>query len=477
MVRTNQKTGFSFPFISPTKDSVIQPTYLDKTDRLLSSFAISFFMAVLLLISLDGANTFNINKATPIWSSQGNAMASTLLFANGSFSSETKTIEKPLVEKNISPSTIIIAEPKMESVKPKKVKAERIEKIGKAFIPNSVVKKNYTIKSHSSSNKVSAPRKEFVKTTFTSNTKPQPKRYNAAPVILKKETVTKKVKVAKKEVTEALVINEAITSNLLPTSYFEAKATAAKEGKLLLIKFGAKWCLPCRQMNQNTFKNQKVIDLLDKDYVKLDIDVDDFDGVNLQSYYNVKMLPTMLVFNSHGIFLAKYSKFVSANRMIEVLESHAQQEVNLPIKEILTIDSNPIAKSNQKYLAPKVIFKQIQLKKTVDGRPINQFRTKAKNWRFTSLHLGIQNMETGILKVNIVEKKSGKSISNLEIPYSNLNKNLTDTTTTDFQLDLPLEKRKKKGGEYVLEIYHVSQNSSNLIGATTIARDGNILAN
>ena len=101
--------------------------------------------------------------------------------------------------------------------------------------------------------------------------------------------------------------------------------------------------------------------------------------------------------------------------------------------------------------------------------------SKAKNWRFTSINIGIQHLSDGFLKINIVEKTSGKEVSTIGFPWKNQNKEIADTTTTNFQLDLPLVKRKKKGGEYVLEIFHIVQNTSKLIGKTTLAKDGKII--
>jgi len=223
-------------------------------------------------------------------------------------------------------------------------------------------------------------------------------------------------------------------------------------------------------MNETTFKDKRVNDILNKDYIGLNIDVQDFDGINLQSYFNVKLLPTMLVFNSNGKFLAKYSKFISASHMIDILENHSpkENEIEIPVEMI----SIPIAERLPTPEIPSVVFNKIQLKKSLNGDGINRFKTKAKNWRFTSINMDIKNVTEGKIEIKIVEKKSGARITNIDIPWSIQNNRITGTTTTNFQLDLPLTKKKKKEGEYVLEIFHVNQNSSKLIGETTLAKNG-----
>lgn len=79
------------------------------------------------------------------------------------------------------------------------------------------------------------------------------------------------------------------------------------------------------------------------------------------------------------------------------------------------------------------------------------------------------------MKINIVEKTSGKEVSTIGFPWKNQNKEIADTTTTNFQLDISHKKRKEKDGEYIVEVYHSYKNTSRLIGTTTIIKDGLIL--
>ncbi len=469
MVRTNQKTDFSFPFKKSTKEAVILTNNLDKTDRLLSSFALSFFMAILLLISLDSAKTtFHNNAITSNWNQQS-MIPSLSVFAITDNSSKTKDIKQP-IEKEVTPKVavpLVVSKKEKEVFKTELKKKAVVKKMEYRNVAPPTIK-NYSVTTSSSTFKRNPSQKaEMVKLNLPSKAKFS-KRKNKSKVLVAKKLKTKSTQLSTDFVINELVVNKSITDDLLPSSYFEAKNKAASEGKLLFIKFGAKWCLPCRQMNKVTFKNKQVTDILEKEYINLAVDIDDFDGFNLKSYFNVKMLPTMLVFNANGKFLAKYSQFKSAHQMVKILESHSEQELESHISAV-TINTAP------KVLAPQITFNQIELKKTINGNAIDQLKAKAKNWRFTCINLGIQNIEEGILKINIIEKKSGKEFSTIEIPWTNQTNGIADTTTTNFQLDLPLIKRKKKEGEYVLEIFHIVQNSSKLIGKTTLAKDGQII--
>jgi thioredoxin-related protein len=63
-------------------------------------------------------------------------------------------------------------------------------------------------------------------------------------------------------------------TQLRATVFFEGSLQAAKEkakneSKILMLKFGAKWCLPCRFMDKNVFTDQQVIEVLTKNSVAI----------------------------------------------------------------------------------------------------------------------------------------------------------------------------------------------------------------
>ena len=60
---------------------------------------------------------------------------------------------------------------------------------------------------------------------------------------------------------------------------------AGTEKKYLLLKFGAKWCTPCKVMEETVFKDQTVKQILEKEYLTINIDVDDIDGINLKQRF------------------------------------------------------------------------------------------------------------------------------------------------------------------------------------------------
>jgi thioredoxin 1 len=110
----------------------------------------------------------------------------------------------------------------------------------------------------------------------------------------------------------------------------EARKKAAEEGKLLFVDFHAKWCTPCKWMDQTTFKDESVAMLLNSDFVAVKIDIDDYNGYAAKKTFDVKYLPTMLIFNSEGKLIERVEETLSPRLLTNLLNKH-----NLPENKIV----------------------------------------------------------------------------------------------------------------------------------------------
>ncbi len=111
-----------------------------------------------------------------------------------------------------------------------------------------------------------------------------------------------------------------------------AKSRAIKEGKLYMAFFYTDWCLPCKWMEDNTFKDKEVIDFLNKNYLSVKVNIDDFDGHAQRTQFNVEFLPTIIVFDQGGGILGKYEESLSPKRFLELIQGHRFDLANKAIK-------------------------------------------------------------------------------------------------------------------------------------------------
>lgn len=105
-------------------------------------------------------------------------------------------------------------------------------------------------------------------------------------------------------------------------SLTDAQTQAAKQGKLYFVDFTASWCAPCRMMDEVTFTNPDLINYIEDNYVPVKVDIESFDGFEYKQQYNIRVLPSILVFDSKGKLLARYEQSMTASKLLATLKLH-----------------------------------------------------------------------------------------------------------------------------------------------------------
>lgn len=69
---------------------------------------------------------------------------------------------------------------------------------------------------------------------------------------------------------------------------------AKSQNKIVLLDFYTDWCIPCKQMEKHIFSQKRVDEILDKNFIKLRVDAEKGEGIDLARNYNVTGYPTLI---------------------------------------------------------------------------------------------------------------------------------------------------------------------------------------
>jgi thiol:disulfide interchange protein len=99
-----------------------------------------------------------------------------------------------------------------------------------------------------------------------------------------------------------------------------ARRKAAREGKYIFVDLYATWCGPCQTLDRKVFSKRAVGSFMDRHFVSLRFDVDRGPGRTFAHDYEVRSIPTMLIFDEQGNLLARTSGGRSADDFLEDME-------------------------------------------------------------------------------------------------------------------------------------------------------------
>lgn len=103
------------------------------------------------------------------------------------------------------------------------------------------------------------------------------------------------------------------------TTFNDASARAAAEGKLLLLDFTAVWCPPCNLMSAEVFDAPERSPVLER-YQLAALDVDDPSSWNIKSRYAVTGYPTVIAARADGTEVSRFVGYPDASTFISWLE-------------------------------------------------------------------------------------------------------------------------------------------------------------
>jgi thioredoxin-related protein len=104
--------------------------------------------------------------------------------------------------------------------------------------------------------------------------------------------------------------------------YDAAKLRAGEDGKLIFIAFSAKWCMPCKILEESTLNNPEIKAILSKDYISVKIDIENQKGHQWKDKFQVQLVPTIIILDSKGKVLNKTENTLASSPFKNLIESH-----------------------------------------------------------------------------------------------------------------------------------------------------------
>ncbi|MFK7947866.1 MAG: thioredoxin family protein [Saprospiraceae bacterium] len=88
-------------------------------------------------------------------------------------------------------------------------------------------------------------------------------------------------------------------------SYEEALEESKSQGKLIFVDAYAEWCGPCKRMSATVFKDDKVGEFYNQNFINMKIDMEKGEGPKLARKYGVRAYPTLFFLDEKGTVVAK----------------------------------------------------------------------------------------------------------------------------------------------------------------------------
>ena len=112
----------------------------------------------------------------------------------------------------------------------------------------------------------------------------------------------------------------------------KALSMAQKKHQLVLIDFAARWCPGCVRYEKEIFKTAE-FKKMSKNFIKLKIDVDQFQNFDLSEKYNILGIPTFIVVNSDQVEVDRLMDFQTLNQLKPFFE--ALQADPTPLNQLI----------------------------------------------------------------------------------------------------------------------------------------------
>ncbi len=104
------------------------------------------------------------------------------------------------------------------------------------------------------------------------------------------------------------------------TSFDDAKKLAIATNKFMIVDFWATWCGPCKKMDQDSWSDGEVNEVL-ANYIQVKVDIDS--DKELATKYGIQSIPNMFIMDGNGKVVYTFSGYHDALKLKKELEKFA----------------------------------------------------------------------------------------------------------------------------------------------------------
>ena len=109
-------------------------------------------------------------------------------------------------------------------------------------------------------------------------------------------------------------------------NYASAQRQAADSGKPIILYFTGTWCVPCRVMKRQVWADERVMALVNAQFIPVAIDVDNPDHAAVMARYNIAGPPVTIVTDPQGNVFDWRAGRISKSEFLELLDSSRPPE-------------------------------------------------------------------------------------------------------------------------------------------------------
>ncbi len=132
----------------------------------------------------------------------------------------------------------------------------------------------------------------------------------------------------------------------------QAKDRARIEGKLIFVDTYAPWCKPCKKLDP-VFRDSEVVAALNKDFISVRINADDYAATDFKNKYRVVFLPTLLFLDQQGNIKVKVDKVISKYELLAFADLALNS--NEVYNTMVISDSPTVKRASKPVEVPKAI--------------------------------------------------------------------------------------------------------------------------